>query len=645
MSKEEKYSATDIEVLKGLDPVRQRPGMFTDTACPNHLIYEVVDNSVDEVLNGNARCISVTLHADGSVTVRDDGRGMPVDVHPGERIPGVELILTRLHAGAKFSGRQYRYSGGLHGVGVSVVNALSKCLEVWVRRNGSMYHMAFQNGKRKTKLHQVQCKTGTPSRGTEIRFSPDARYFDTVQINKASLSHTLQAKAVLCPGLKITLRDEQSGKTYQWSSEDRLDSYLVKSQPGGELLPSTPLHGTWRGEDAELEWVLAWVMGGAEPLGESYVNLVPTAQGGTHVNGLRKGVVEALREFCGNRGLLPRSVRLKPEDFFGNCAYVLSIRMINPQFTGQTKERLSSREATGTVCVPVREQLLHWLHSHVSLGEKIVVHAVARAERRSREEQRSVLRSANSTPTLPGKLIDCTDHALERSELFLVEGDSAGGSARQARDREFQAVMPLRGKIINTWELDNAALVESKEVHDVALAIGVSPGSPDLSGLRYGKVCILADADSDGAHIISLLCALFFKHFRPLVAEGHVYVAMPPLYRVDIGKQVHYALDDSELEILLANSKSKPQVIRFKGLGEMSPVQLRETTMLPGRRRLVQLLLPPGDAPQELMDMLLARRRTQDRRHWLETRGNLAGRENPYSTADTSAAAIPSLSG
>lgn len=645
MSKEEKYSAIDIEVLKGLDPVRQRPGMFTNTACPNHLVYEVVDNSVDEVLSSNARRISVTLHADGSITVCDDGRGMPVDMHPGERVPGVELILTRLHAGAKFSGRQYRYSGGLHGVGVSVVNALSKWLEVWVRRDGSVYHMAFQGGKRKTKLHQVRCKTSAPPRGTEIRFLPDARYFDTVQINIADLSHILQAKAVLCPGLKITLCDEQRSKTHQWSYQDRLDTYLVKSLPSRELLPVTPLRGTWHGENTELEWVLTWVMGGNEPLAESYVNLVPTVQGGTHVNGLRKGVVEALREFCGNRGLVPRSVRLKPEDFWWNCAYVLSIRMTNPQFTGQTKERLSSREATGIVCVPVREQLLHWLHSHVSLGEKLVVHAVTRAERRSREEQRSVLRSMSSTPTLPGKLIDCTDHTLERSELFLVEGDSAGGSARQARDREFQAVMPLRGKIINTWELDNAALVESKEVHNISLAIGVSPGSPVLSGLRYGKVCILADADSDGAHIISLLCALFFKHFRPLVAEGHVHVAMPPLYRVDIGKLVHYALDDSELEKLLANSKFRPQVIRFKGLGEMSPAQLRETTMLPGRRRLIQLSLPPGDAPQELMDMLLARRRTQDRRNWLETRGNLAGRENPYPATGTISTVISSLPG
>ena len=635
MGRGAQYTATDIEVLKGLDPVRKRPGMFTDTSCPNHLVYEVVDNSVDEVLNGKAGRIHVTLHTDGGVSVCDDGRGMPVDVHPGERMPGVELILTRLHAGAKFSGRQYRYSGGLHGVGVSVVNALSERLEVRVRRGGNVYHMAFQGGRRKSRLQQVQRKAGEPARGTEVRFLPDASYFDTASIDVARLAHVLQAKAVLCPGLQITLHDEQNGKTRKWSYRDGLGAYLVESLPGRILLPPEPLQGTWQGEGGELQWVLAWVADGGEPLVESYVNLVPTVQGGTHVNGLRKGLVEALREFCDNRGLVPRGVRLKPEDFWWNCACILSLRMTGPQFTGQTKERLSSREATGLVCAPVRAQLLHWLHRHVSLGEQLATRAIAHAERRNREERRAALRSAGAGSTLPGKLVDCTGRDLARSELFLVEGDSAGGSARQARDREFQAVMPLRGKIINTWELDDTALAASKEVHDIAQAIGVAPGSVDLSRLRYGKVCILADADSDGAHISSLLCALFLRHFRSLVAEGHVYVAMPPLYRVDIGKRVYYALDAPELEALLAGAKSEPRVIRFKGLGEMSPAQLRETTMLPGRRRLVQLALPPGDAPHELMDMLLARRRTQDRRRWLETRGNLAGAENPYAAGDT----------
>ncbi len=632
-SKRQQYTAADIEVLKGLDPVRKRPGMYTDTANPNHLVYEVVDNSVDEALNGKASYIRVSLHDDDGVTVRDDGRGMPVDVHPGERMSGVELILTRLHAGAKFSNRQYRYSGGLHGVGVSVVNALSAQLQVQVYRDGCVYSMRFRQGRAETALQKQPLSSSARSaRGTEIHFVPDPQYFDVLTVDVQQLCHILRAKAVLCPGLRIELQDERHEKSWQWHYREGLDAYLLDAMQSRELLPERPLHGSWKGTDGEVEWSLAWLASGGEPLMESYVNLVPTAQGGTHLNGLRKGLVDALREFCAHRSLLPRGMQLKPEDFWWNCSCVLSVRMVSPQFTGQAKERLSARSAMNLVYAPVREQLLHWLHRYPGQGERLAAMAISHAQHRRREENQLGLRPAGTGLALPGKLMDCTSCDLGRNELFLVEGDSAGGSARQARDRKFQAVLPLRGKIINTWELDAAMLSASKEVRNIAVAVGVTPGSTDLSRLRYGKICILADADSDGAHISALLCALFLRHFSVLVAGGHVHVAMPPLYRIDAGKQVHYALDDQELEGIVAGLGSY-QVMRFKGLGEMSPMQLRETTLLPGRRKLIRLELGDQGESWERMDMLLARRRTQDRRRWLESKGNLAIGENPYATA------------
>jgi len=623
-----KYDAASIEVLSGLDPVRKRPGMYTDTTRPNHLAQEVIDNSVDEALAGHASKIEVTLFKDGSIEVKDDGRGMPVDKHPKEKIPGVEVILTRLHAGGKFSNSNYQFSGGLHGVGVSVVNALSKHLEIWIRRGGKEYNIAFKNGKTASKL-EVIGKVGQRNTGTTLRFWPNEKYFDSVNYSLPRLIHVLRAKAVLCPGLEVIFKNEKAKDTVSWHYEDGLKDYLNESIGKSAMEPEEPFMGSMQGEQEAVDWAVAWLPEGGEIIAESYVNLIPTIQGGTHVNGLRTGLTDAVREFCEFRKLLPRGVKIAPEDVWDKCCYILSLKHHDPQFSGQTKERLSSRESAAFVSGVVKDAFSMWLNQHPEAGERIAMLAVNNAQSRLAAGKKVARKKVTTGPALPGKLADCSVQDVNRCELFLVEGDSAGGSAKQARDREFQAVMPLRGKILNTWEVASTQVLASQEVHDISVAIGVDPGSDVLSGLRYGRICILADADSDGLHIATLLCALFLRHFRPLVEGGHIYVAMPPLYRIDVGKDVYYALDDDEQQGILDRIKAekkrgKVNIQRFKGLGEMNPMQLRETSIAPETRRLVRLTIASKDKVNEVMDMLLAKKRAPDRKKWLEKKGDLA---------------------
>ncbi|HEY0974247.1 MAG TPA: DNA topoisomerase IV subunit B [Solimonas sp.] len=628
------YSAEAIEVLQGLDPVRKRPGMYTETSRPNHLAQEVIDNAVDEALAGHCDAVTVTVHEDGSLEVADNGRGMPVDVHPVHKVTGVELILTKLHSGAKFSNKQYQFSGGLHGVGVSVVNALSTKLEVRVCRGGAEYQIEFKDGERSKPLKEI----GTVPKnrtGTTVRFWADPKYFDSPKFSIPRLKQVLRAKAVLCPNLKVTLKDQINKEEVVWQYENGLPDYLKDALQGAETLPAEPFIGQFKAAREEAEWALVWINqdapgfgGRVEPVAESYVNLIPTAQGGTHVNGLRTGLTEAIREFCEFRNLLPRGLKLTPEDVWQNCAYVLSVKMQDPQFAGQTKERLSSRETAAFVQGVVHDSFSLWLNQHTEAGEQIAQLVIANANARLKLAKQVVRKKVTSGPALPGKLADCVSSDPAITELFLVEGDSAGGSAKQARDREYQAIMPLRGKILNTWEVDSNEALGSQEIHDISVAIGVDPGSADISTLRYGKICVLADADSDGLHIATLLCALFLKHYRPLVEAGNVYIAMPPLFRIDAGKQVYYALDEAEKQGVLdrlsaEGNKSKIQVTRFKGLGEMNPLQLRETTMSRDTRRLVQLGLDETPAEQ-VMDMLLAKKRAGDRKDWLEREGNRA---------------------
>jgi len=623
------YNAAAIEVLSGLEPVRKRPGMYTDTTRPNHLVQEVVDNSVDEAMAGFANSIDVVLYKDGSVLVSDNGRGMPVDIHPEQGIPGVEVILCTLHAGGKFSNKNYQFSGGLHGVGVSVVNALSAKLEIDVKRNGKIYHMEFADGEKQTDLTETGT-VGKNNTGTSVKFWPNEKYFDSSKVSVSRLKHNLRAKAVLCPGLKITLKVDQSEEEYVWCYQDGLKEYLLDRLGDIEFFPEQPFMGSMAANHEAVEWGIVWaVENPPEILTESYVNLVPTAQGGTHVNGLRAGLTEAMREFCDIRNILPRGVKVAPEDVWENCHFVLSVKLEDPQFSGQTKERLSSRECVAFVSGVAKDSFSLWLNQHPAEGEKIAEIIISSAQKRLRSNKKIIRKKITSGPALPGKLADCSAQDINRTELFLVEGDSAGGSAKQARERDFQAIMPLRGKILNTWEVESEQVMASQEVHDIAVALGIEPGSSDLQHLRYGKVCILADADSDGNHIATLICALFYQHFRALVDAGHVFVAMPPLYRIDVGKRVFYALDESERQGVLDRIKAEKlkgqiNVQRFKGLGEMNPSQLRETTMNPDTRRLVQLTVEDNDDTNAQLDLLLAKKRSQDRKTWLETKGNLA---------------------
>ena len=623
------YDASAIEVLTGLQPVRKRPGMYTQTDRPNHLVQEVVDNSVDEAIGGYARRISVTLHKDDSVSVSDDGRGMPVDQHKGEKVSAVEVILTRLHAGGKFSDKSYAFSGGLHGVGVSVVNALSSSLEVKVKRNGKEFAMRFRDGVPTGPLKPVG-KVGARNTGTTIQFWPDPIFFDSPSISVSRLKRLLRAKAVLCSGLRIDFLDQGNKKNDEsWEYEDGLLDYLVTQLGSSALVPDPPHVGHVMQKEQQVDWALTWFSEGSDRFEESYVNLIPTTQGGSHVSGFRTGLTEAIREFCEFRSLVPRGVKIAPEDVWQKCAYVLSLRMKDPQFSGQTKDRLSSRDAASVTAAVVKDQFSLWLNQNSEKGEQIANLAIESAQLRMRSARQVERKKATTGPTLPGKLADCTSEDLERTEIFLVEGDSAGGSAKQARDREFQAILPLRGKILNTWEVDSAEVLGSQSVHDIAVALGVDPGSTDTSGLRYGRVCILADADSDGAHIATLLCALFVRHFRPLVATGRICVSMPPLYRIDVGKHVAYALDDAEKDLALERIKNEKirgavNVQRFKGLGEMNPAQLRETTMDASSRRLIELSLDAGKKTDSMLDLLLARKRSPDRKEWLSRRGDQA---------------------
>ena len=628
---DKRYGADEITVLKDLEPVQLRPGMYTDTTRPNHLGQEVIDNSVDEALSGYASHIDVILHADNSLEVIDNGRGMPVDIHSTDKISGVELILTKLHAGGKFSNKNYTFSGGLHGVGISVVNALSQRVEIKIKRHGEIYAIAFENG---VKVEELTVIGSCPKKqtGTTVRFYPNPKYFDSPRFSVSRLRHLLRAKAVLCPKLTIRFIDHINNNEETWYYEDGLSDYLSEALKESESLPNPPFIGDVVGETEAVSWALTWLPEGGELLAESYVNLIPTSQGGTHVNGLRNGLFKAMVEFCDIHNLLPKGVKLTAEDVWNRCAYVLSLKIQEPQFAGQTKERLSSRQASSYVDSVIKDAFSLWLNQNVQVGKTLADMAISSAQSRLRAAKKVVRKKLVSGPALPGKLADCLSQDLTRTELFLVEGDSAGGSAKQARDKEFQAILPLRGKILNTWEVSSDQVLASQEVHDIAIAIGIDPDSDNLEELRYGKICILADADSDGLHIATLLCALFLRHFPQLVKDGHVYVAMPPLYRIDVGKdQVHYALDEAEKEAILhrlASKKAKLNVQRFKGLGEMNPSQLRETTMDPSTRRLVQLTLDEGDEQTpstfEIMDMMLVKKRSEDRKKWLQERGNEA---------------------
>ena len=622
------YDASSIEVLTGLDPVRKRPGMYTDTTLPNHLAQEVIDNSVDEAIAGFCTEISVVLHQDNSLTVIDDGRGMPVDIHPQQGLPGVEVILTKLHAGGKFSNKNYEFSGGLHGVGISVVNALSTRVDVTVRRDGQKYQISFANGYKNEDLSVIG-KVAKKNTGTAIRFWPDPKYFDSDRFSIKKLKHVLRAKAVLCPGLHVKLIVEKTLESIDWYYEAGLEDYLLDSLQGFELLPENPFISSMKGSSEAVDWAVLWLPQGGESVTESYVNLVPTTLGGTHVNGLRTGLTEAIREFCEFRNLLPRGVKIAPEDVWDKASYVLSIKMQEPQFSGQTKERLSSRESAAFVSGVAKDAFSLWLNQHSDIGDQLAQMAIDSAQKRLKSSKKVIRKKVTSGPALPGKLADCTSQDVTRTELFLVEGDSAGGSAKQARDRVFQAIMPLRGKILNTWEVSSDQVLGSQEVHDISVAIGVDPSSSNLENLRYGKVCILADADSDGAHIATLLCALFLKHFRPLVEAGHIYVAKPPLYRIDIGKEKYYALDEAERDgiidrITAEKRTGKVSVTRFKGLGEMNPMQLRESSIAPDTRRLAQLTIEPGDKTDEIMNMMLSKKCAGERKSWLQDKGDLA---------------------
>ena len=623
------YDSKAIEVLSGLDPVKKRPGMYTDTSCPNHLIQEVLDNSVDEALSGYCKRIKVNLYKDNSVEVSDNGRGMPVDVHPEHKLTGVELIMCKLHAGAKFSGEDYGFSGGLHGVGVSVVNALSTKLNVKIKRDSKEYEINFSAGDKDNDLKSIG-DVGATNSGTTIRFYPDKQYFETLEINKKSLKHLLKAKAVLCPGLQIDYFDEKKNERIRWIFDEGLSDYLDEFSGCNEKLLDETIILSKTSDDQALDVAVNWTEEASNNLlKETYVNLIPTALGGSHLNGFKSGLLEAIKEFCDYRNLIPKGIKINSDDILANCIFVISSKLKNPQFAGQTKERLDSKDHMSFVSSSTKDSLSIWLNQHTEEGEKIADLAIAAAQKRIKSSTKVDRKKTFKGPALPGKLSDCNCDNIEESELFLVEGDSAGGSAKQARDRRFQAIMPLRGKILNTWDLESADIIKSQEIKDLATAIGSLPGDTDISNLRYGKICILADADSDGLHIATLLCALFLRHYKNLVTSGKIFVSMPPLYRIDAAKEVFYALDENEKESIVKkikkqNSKIKIDIQRFKGLGEMNPSQLRETVMKPETRRLVQLTLSSSDNANSVFDLLLSKKRAPDRKEWLEKKGNLA---------------------
>ena len=623
------YDSKAIEVLSGLDPVKKRPGMYTDTSCPNHLIQEVLDNSVDEALSGYCKRIKVNLYKDNSVEVSDNGRGMPVDIHPEHKLTGVELIMCKLHAGAKFSGEDYGFSGGLHGVGVSVVNALSTKLNVKIKRDSKEYEINFSAGDKDNDLKSIG-DVGATNSGTTIRFYPDKQYFETLEINKKSLKHLLKAKAVLCPGLQIDYFDEKKNERIKWIFDEGLSDYLDEFSGCNEKLLDETIILSKTSDDQALDVAVNWTEEASNNLlKETYVNLIPTALGGSHLNGFKSGLLEAIKEFCDYRNLIPKGIKINSDDILANCIFVISSKLKNPQFAGQTKERLDSKDHMSFVSSSTKDSLSIWLNQHTEEGEKIADLAIAAAQKRIKSSTKVDRKKTFKGPALPGKLSDCNCDNIEESELFLVEGDSAGGSAKQARDRRFQAIMPLRGKILNTWDLESADIIKSQEIKDLATAIGSLPGDTDISNLRYGKICILADADSDGLHIATLLCALFLRHYKNLVTSGKIFVSMPPLYRIDAAKEVFYALDENEKESIVKkikkqNSKIKIDIQRFKGLGEMNPSQLRETVMKPESRRLVQLTLSSSDNANSVFDLLLSKKRAPDRKEWLEKKGNLA---------------------
>ena len=623
------YDSKAIEVLSGLDPVKKRPGMYTDTSCPNHLIQEVLDNSVDEALSGYCKRIKVNLYKDNSVEVSDNGRGMPVDVHPEHKLTGVELIMCKLHAGAKFSGEDYGFSGGLHGVGVSVVNALSTKLNVKIKRDSQEYEINFSAGDKDNDLKPIG-DVGATNSGTSIRFYPDKQYFETLNINKKSLKHLLKAKAVLCPGLQIDYFDEKKNERIKWIFDEGLSDYLDEFSGCNETLLDETIILSKTSDDQALDVAINWTEEASNNLlKETFVNLIPTALGGSHLNGFKSGLLEAIKEFCDYRNLIPKGIKINSDDILANCIFIISSKLKNPQFAGQTKERLDSKDHMSFVSSSTKDSLSIWLNQHTEEGEKIADLAIAAAQKRIKSATKVDRKKTFKGPALPGKLSDCNCNNIEESELFLVEGDSAGGSAKQARDRRFQAIMPLRGKILNTWDLESADIIKSQEIKDLATAIGSLPGDEDVSNLRYGKICILADADSDGLHIATLLCALFLRHYKNLVTSGKIFVSMPPLYRIDAAKEVFYALDENEKESIVKkikkqNSKIKIDIQRFKGLGEMNPSQLRETVMKPDSRRLVQLTLSSSDNANSVFDLLLSKKRAPDRKEWLEKKGNLA---------------------
>ena len=623
------YDSESIEVLSGLDPVRKRPGMYTDTSCPNHLIQEVLDNSIDEALAGHCSKIKVILHKEGAISVIDDGRGMPIDIHPEHKVSGVELILCKLHAGAKFSGEDYNFSGGLHGVGVSVVNALSQNLSVEIKRDSHKFEMNFQGGDKTSDLKKVG-DIGPRNTGTSISFEPDPKYFETINIEKNNLKHLLKAKAVLCPGLTIEYHDDKKNEKISWNYENGLISYLSESSGDIELLLEESISCSKLADDNALDFVLNWSTKPAKNLmNESYVNLIPTAQGGSHMNGFKAGLLESVKEFCEFRNLIPKGLKITADDVVQHSTFVISSKLTNPQFAGQTKERLDSKDHQAFVSSTTKDILSIWFNQHTEEGEKLAELAIASAQARTRETKVVDRKKTFQGPALPGKLSDCNSTDLNETELFFVEGDSAGGSAKQSRERKFQAIMPLRGKILNTWDLESSEIIKSVEIKDISTAIGVNPGSPDIESLRYGKICILADADSDGLHIATLLCALFLRHYKPLILAGHIYVAMPPLFRIDCAKEVFYALDEDEKDSIVKKLKSKAgkpkiDIQRFKGLGEMNPSQLRETVMDPKTRRLVQLTISSSDNVNSMMDLLLSKKNAGARKEWLERRGKIA---------------------